>query len=245
MINVTLVGKGNLSSHLEGAFSTAKNVLLKDVVSSRANTLETIVSDEDAENNHIYIIAVSDDAISSVSQKLIKSKSLIAHTSGSVALSKLPKGLRRGVFYPLQTFSKERKVDFKTVPFCIEAENNSDLTLLKDLASTISDSIYEISSEQRKSLHLAAVFANNFTNHLYQISKEICKMNEIPFDILKPLIKETALKIENHQPAEMQTGPAVRYDQKTIEKHLEMLNNENYKKAYQLLTKSIQKSHEH
>jgi predicted short-subunit dehydrogenase-like oxidoreductase (DUF2520 family) len=147
---------------------------------------------------------------------------------------------RRAVFYPLQTFSKEKPIDFKSVPVCLEAENENDLQILKQLAHSISNAVYEINSEQRKALHVAAVFVNNFVNYLYQMGNEICDANAIPFEILKPLIQETANKIATLSPKNAQTGPAKRNDLKTIAAHEEFLKDENQAAIYKLLTQSLQ-----
>jgi len=145
-----------------------------------------------------------------------------------------------GVFYPLQTFSKNQKINFKDVPICIEANNKKTLNILSNLAKSVSNNIYFTNSEQRKSLHLAAVFACNFTNHLYSISENILKKENIDFEILKPLIIETANKIKNHSPLEMQTGPAIRNDKEIIKEHLKLLKrNKTEQNIYKLLTENI------
>ena len=149
---------------------------------------------------------------------------------------------RFGVFYPLQTFSKNKAVDFKNIPLCIEANNEADLQLLEQLAREVSEKVYRISSEQRKYLHVAAVFVSNFVNYLYTEGQVICERNQIPFEILHPLILETATKIIDLSPKEAQTGPAKRNDLAVINSHLELLNEEQ-KKNYQILTGSIQKLH--
>jgi predicted short-subunit dehydrogenase-like oxidoreductase (DUF2520 family) len=165
---------------------------------------------------------------------------LVVHTSGTVTINALSNKNRRGVFYPLQTFSKDKAVNFKTIPLCIEAENEKDTTTLKLIANAISDAVYDINSEQRKALHVAAVFVNNFVNHLYQIGNEICNANTIPFAILKPLIQETANKIATLSPKTAQTGPAQRNDNSTIAAHQQFLTDENQAAIYNLLTQSIQ-----
>ena len=137
------------------------------------------------------------------------------------------------------TFSKDKKVDFNEVPFCLEAENKKDEEQLKELANLIGEKIYSINSEQRKALHVAAVFVNNFTNYMYNIGSDICKEHQVPFDILLPLIKETASKIETLLPEKAQTGPAIRNDKTTIKNHLDLLNKEQ-QKIYKIITKSIQ-----
>ncbi len=251
MIKVTLIGTGTVSTHLKEVFTKTDSVEVIQVIPSRGNALSKALKttpnqDEiglNSEEPDVYIIAVSDDAITSVSELLTKSGKIIAHTSGSVSIDALPNGVRKGIFYPLQTFSKGRKVNFKTVPICIEAEKKEDLELLRRLGESISGSVYKISSEQRKLLHLSAVFVNNFTNHMYQIGNEICEDNQVPFDILKPLISETVEKLDSLPPLEAQTGPAKRSDQQTIQRHLQQLKNETHKEVYQIITKSITETH--
>jgi predicted short-subunit dehydrogenase-like oxidoreductase (DUF2520 family) len=188
----------------------------------------------------LYIIAVSDDAIAEVSSKLPFENRLVVHTSGSAPLTVLNNKNRKGVFYPLQTFTKGKTVDFKTIPLCLETEFESDYTVLNDVALSISDSVNTIDSHQRKALHVAAVFVNNFTNYLYQLGSDICVENHVPFDILKPLILETAEKLLALSPKDAQTGPAKRNDISTIEAHESFLSDENQSTIYKILTQSIQ-----
>ena len=138
----------------------------------------------------------------------------------------------------LQTFSKEKEIDFSTVPFCLEAENKEDYLLLEKIAKTIGRKIYSVNSEQRKALHIAAVFVNNFTNHLYTIGNDICEKHQVPFEILQPLIQETSEKIKTLSPKKAQTGPAIRNDKKTIKSHLELLSKEQ-QEIYKLITQAI------
>ena len=187
----------------------------------------------------VTIIAVSDNAIADVSKQLPFENQLVVHTSGSLSMEALDPKNRKGVFYPLQTFSKSKEVDFKVIPICLEAQNDNDFKTLEILAKTISNSVTTITSEQRKALHVAAVFVSNFTNHLYQIGNEICVENNIPFEILKPLIQETANKILSLSPIDAQTGPAKRNDTQTINTHLNFLSDDNQKEIYKILTKSI------
>ena len=231
MISVVILGNGNVATHLYNAFSKAPGI---SVMQINSRTL-TVIQDSE-----ITIIAVSDDAIQQVSKTIINREGLIVHTSGAVDINAL-KNKRKGVFYPLQSFTKNAEIDFNEVPFCLETENIKDYTLLENLAKTLGSKIYQISSEQRKKLHVAAVFVNNFTNHMYKIGNDICSNNKIPFEILHPLIEETAKKIKTLSPVHAQTGPAKRNDTQTIKNHLEDLNLEQ-QKIYQLLTKSIQKS---
>ncbi|UAM99278.1 DUF2520 domain-containing protein [Polaribacter litorisediminis] len=228
MISIVIVGKGNVATHLYHAFFKVDAFIVTQI---NSRTLENIPKAD------ITIIAVSDDVIAEVSSKI--KNDFVVHTSGSVAMNSLKNKQRKGVFYMLQTFSKDKIVDFSKVPFCLEAENKQDYQLLEKLANSIGKKIYSINSMQRKKLHVAAVFVNNFTNHLYKIGNDICKKNNISFDILKPLIQETALKIEQLSPEKAQTGPAIRNDKRTIKNHLNLLDK-NQQKIYKILTKSIQ-----
>jgi predicted short-subunit dehydrogenase-like oxidoreductase (DUF2520 family) len=228
MISILIIGDGNVASHLYKAFSKVDAVLVTRIKSRNLTVIP---------NADVTIIAVSDDAIAEVSSKILNS--LVVHTSGSVAMTSLNNKGKKGVFYMLQTFSKNKSVDFSKVPFCLEAENEKDYILLELLANLIGKKIYAINSEQRKVLHIAAVFVNNFTNHMYKTGSDICAENNVPFAILEPLIKETAAKIKTLSPAAAQTGPAIRNDQKTINKHLALLN-EQQQEIYTTITKSIQ-----
>ena len=247
MLRVAIIGTGNLARHLYDAFSACPTIDIIQIVGRNTKELKHFVKSAATSTDFkniaeadVYIVAVSDTAIPIISKYLTNKEGLVAHTAGSVSIDILSGHHRYGVFYPLQTFSKGRKVDMTSVPFCLEAHDESDLALLKRMAGEISKKHFEVDSQQRKSLHLAAVFVNNFTNHLYQIGKEICDEKELPFDILHPLIRETADKLEQLSPYDAQTGPARRGDSETIEKHLKQLKNPEYKKVYEVLSESIE-----
>lgn len=246
MIRLSIIGSGNVAQHLIHAFSNATETELVQVFSRNTESVSHLISIDKITSNlselkpvDVTIIAVTDDAIADVSKQLPFENQLVVHTSGSVTMETLNNKNRKGVFYPLQTFSKSKEVDFKTIPVCIEAENDTDFELLVNVAKAISNSVNSVNSEQRKALHVAAVFVSNFTNHMYLIGNEICKENKLPFDILKPLIQETANKILTLSPTEAQTGPAKRKDTQTINAHLNFLTDENQKEIYKILTKSI------
>jgi predicted short-subunit dehydrogenase-like oxidoreductase (DUF2520 family) len=253
MVKVVIIGSGNVAQHLIAAFKNTQ-ILGSDIdliqVYSRQTAsvshllnLDQITNDLDTlAEADLYIIAVSDDAIGAISSQLPFKNRLVVHTSGSVPLHALDEDNRKGVFYPLQTFTKNKAVDFKIIPICLESENATDYQLLDKVAKSISEKVFAINSEQRKALHVAAVFVNNFTNHLYQIGQEICEENQVPFEILKPLIAETADKIIVLSPEEAQTGPAKRNDTITIEVHEAFLSNKNHLKIYKILTQSIQEN---
>ena len=244
MIKVILLGSGNVATHLFQAFSKANGIEVVQVFSRTISkdfpeTLQTSDFSKITEAD-VYIICVSDSAISSVSSQLSFENRLVVHTSGSTDINVLDSKNRKGVFYPLQTFTKNKSVDFSQIPICIETEVLTDFEIIEKLAKSVSNSVYLINGNQRKTLHVSAVFVCNFTNHLYTIGNTICEENNIPFEILQPLIEETAKKIKSLSPSEAQTGPAIRNDKKTIEKHIDFLTNENQKEIYKILTKSIQ-----
>ncbi|MFD1096059.1 Rossmann-like and DUF2520 domain-containing protein [Salegentibacter chungangensis] len=249
MINVILLGAGNVATHLFRAFRECKNVNLIQVYNHKAGKLKdfqrevaTTTDLSKLKTADFYVLALKDDAINEVAEGLHIESGVVLHTSGGKDMKLLSRFQEHGVFYPLQTFSKNRNLNFREIPICLEASSPKVLGRVRKLAVNISDNIYEIDSESRRRMHVAAVFANNFTNHLYELSSEICEENGIEFDILKPLIRETASKIESLSPKEAQTGPAIRNDQHTIQTHLDLLN-EDQQKIYKTLTSSIQKTY--
>lgn len=247
MIKITIIGSGNVAQHLIDAFAKSNAIEIIQVFSRTQKEISPLLDSSKITNDwnalteaDLYIIAVSDDAISSVSSQLPFENRLVVHTSGSSPLTSLDEKNRKGVFYPLQTFTKGKSIDFKTIPFCLETQFENDYALLEKVAQSISDNVYKIDSHQRKALHVAAVFVNNFTNYLYQLGNDICQENHVPFDILKPLILETAEKLLTLSPKDAQTGPAKRNDISTIEAHESFLSNENQSTIYKILTQSIQ-----
>lgn len=251
MIKVSIIGSGNVAQHLivalQNSIMNGAEIKLVQVFTRQKSTLlhlldfnKITVDWSTLAEADLYIIAVSDDAISNVSEQIPYKNKLVVHTSGGVPLEALAPNNRKGVFYPLQTFSKNKAVNFKTIPICIESQNASDFQLLQKIAQAISNSVIAINSEQRKALHVAAVFVSNFSNHMYKIGNDICIENNLPFEILSPLIQETAEKIMQLSPIDAQTGPAIRNDKETINAHLTFLSDENQKNIYTILTQSIQ-----
>jgi predicted short-subunit dehydrogenase-like oxidoreductase (DUF2520 family) len=250
MIIVTILGAGNVAQHLYKVCSASVEITVNQWYNRHLEHLQMFKNDVDIVDDisllkeaDIYIIAVSDDAVAEISEQLPFSNRLIVHTSGSVNLHHLDKKNRRGVFYPLQTFSKNAELNFNDVPICIEVEHKADYHVLKDLAIAIGSPYHRVNSPQRAALHLAAVFINNFTNQLYRVAHEITESEGVDFNILKPLIKETAKKVDTLSPYMAQTGPAKRNDKKTIKKHLATLDKEIHKDIYKLLTKAIKETH--
>lgn len=250
MTRIVLVGTGNVAWHLFEGLRRTKDLAVIQVIGRSAKALapfskatstgdfNRVLTDAD-----LYIIAVSDDAISTVSQLLKLKDKLIVHTSGSVPKEALAQGVRRGVFYPLQSFSRDRSLNLREVPLCIEAELPADLALLRKVAGSLSEQVREVTPEERRQLHLAAVFANNFTNHCCHLAHEVLKQRNLPFRLLLPLIRETSEKLREMTPYDAQTGPARRNDRKTLSQHQALLQNGIRSDVYTLLTKSIQQTH--
>lgn len=250
-LRVILIGSGNVATHLGHALLAAGAEIIQVYSRKPANAKAlakklkakplTDLSKTD-KRPALVVIAVKDDAIAAVVKKIKVGEGIVVHTSGSVPMNVLKKFGQYGVFYPLQTFSKNRKIDFGNIPVCIEANDTSTLLSLTTIAETLSDCVYNLDSEQRQAAHLAAVFANNFTNHLYAVSEQILNEQKLPFDLIRPLIDETALKVMDDFPENTQTGPAARKDTAVIKKQAALLKKHpQLKKLYLDLSQSILK----
>ncbi|MDN5287391.1 MAG: hypothetical protein JWR38_3665 [Mucilaginibacter sp.] len=252
-MHITIIGSGNVATHMAAALKNAGHRIIQvysrdlqhaamlayHVGAEAIDDLEAIVP-----NTDLFIVSVKDDAIVDMVKALAKHQKLIVHTSGSTNLNDLlPFTHKAGVLYPLQTFSKSKEVDFFTVPLCIEGADEAITADLKELAATISNNVYAVNSANRKILHLAAVFACNFPNYLYTVAQQLLASHRMDFNMLKPLILETAQKVQHQAPASVQTGPAVRNDQETMNAHLQMLNNQpQLQEIYTLLSQGIIKN---
>ena len=232
---VVFIGAGNLATNLAKAlyYKGFRIVQVYSRTEESARALaEKVEADyttdlqEISKDAKLYIVSLKDAAFVELLPQITegKQKSLLVHTAGSIPMSVWEGHAERyGVFYPMQTFSKQREVDFQEVPFFIEAKRAEDTELLKAIASTLSEKVYEADSEQRKSLHLAAVFICNFTNHMYALAADLLEKYNLPFEVMLPLIDETARKVHELAPRDAQTGPAVRYDENVMSNHLAML----------------------
>lgn len=248
-MQIVIIGSGNVAYHLAKAF-TRKNIPLKQIFGRNADDLKKISSElgvsystnrlEDAE---IYLICVSDRSVEDISKIITKKECLVAHTSGSLPKEILRGDYRKSSFYPLQTFSKNKDLEYENIPFFIEAENEEDKNVLMHLASQISEKVMESNFEKRKYIHLTAVFACNFVNHLFSRAKEISDSQDIPFEYFLPLIDETVQKIHEIDPKSAQTGPAVRNDTRILELHEQLLKGESLK-IYKTINHSIKKMYE-
>ena len=250
--SIAIIGAGNVATHLalglSGKGFTIRQVFSRTEESARelatklncpyTSSLEQLTPDAD-----LYIVSIKDSALESVIPHITRRnpQALFVHTAGSMSAD-VWKGYanRYGVIYPMQTFSKQRTIDFTDIPVFIEANNADDTDRLTRLMEQLSRHIYHVSSEQRRYLHIAAVFACNFTNHMYAVCEYLLKAHGLPFAAMLPLIDETARKVHLLSPTEAQTGPACRYDVNVIDRHLQMLNGEpELAKLYELISQNI------
>ena len=253
-MNVVLLGSGNVATNLALALKAngenivqvfSPNLVNAKELAERISSEPINSFSEIDQTADLYIISVKDDAIAGVARNLKDVDGLVVHTSGTTDIEVLSSEVKHaGVFYPLQTFSKSREVDFKTIPLCLEASDQHQLEILTQVAEKLSDKVYQLDGEKRKVLHLSAVFACNFTNHLYALSNQILTENDLNFDLIKPLIAETAYKVMSDSPENVQTGPAIRHDENTMNKHLAMLSDlPELQEIYQTLSNSIKLAH--
>ncbi len=251
---IVILGTGNVAVRLSLALKAAELEIVqvygrnKAKAKTLADKLNSAYTDELNLINHsadLYILCISDDALEEVIKKISFKDAFLVHTSGTTRIEIFgEKHEHFGVFYPLQTFSESKEVNFKNIPFCIEASTKDDKSKLITLAKRVSDHVQSINSEQRKTLHIAAVFASNFTNYFYSIAADILKKEGLSFDLLKPLIQESAAKILSQNPENAQTGPARRGDHKIIAEHLKSLDtNKDYKDLYELISKLIKRKY--
>lgn len=256
-ISVSFVGSGNLAWHLAPALDNAGYVV-REVYSRNPKNAKALVNklyqaevkdslDFSDSDSTVFVLAVTDDALAEVINEIIlPDEAILIHTSGSQPLTVLARAavFQTGVFYPLQTFSKQKKVDFTEIPIFVESTNAAVEKVLLAMAKAISKKVQAIDSARRMALHVAAVFASNFTNHMLTISKTIMEVSELPYEWLKPLIAETITKSLAIGPEAAQTGPAVRGDFEILDKHLVMLqNDEQIAELYKLISQHIIDSH--
>lgn len=250
-MKVVLIGAGNVATHL--AIELTKYSF--DIIQVYSRTIESasklakIVSAEPitetsmiANNADIYIYAVKDSVLEEIISQTPVNNGLSIHTAGSVSVDIFNKYTTNyGVLYPFQTFSINREVEWKNIPIFVEASSPANLNKLETIASILSDKVSVLNSEDRKYIHLTGVFACNFTNHMYALSEMFLKKINLPFDIALPLIDETASKVHNLSPKEAQTGPAIRFDENIINKHLSLIEDEDIKQIYRIISENIHK----
>ncbi|MFP4471875.1 MAG: Rossmann-like and DUF2520 domain-containing protein [Bacteroidales bacterium] len=250
--SITMIGAGRVATHL-ALHLAERGTEIRQVYSRTMKSAEKLADklgamavDRLVDLDHksdLYIVAVVDDAIPGIVRQFSPAGKIVVHTSGSVAMDALQTAsAHHGVFYPLQSFTHGREVDFSEIPLCIEASDAATESNLLELAKMLSRDVRLIDSTQRALIHVAAVFANNFSNFLFLQGGEILEQAGVSFDILLPLIRETVQRLNQHHPRETQTGPSVRNDEKTMGKHLNLIAGDPSKKEiYLLLSKYIQK----
>ncbi len=250
--NIAFVGSGNVAWHLAPELENAghrvveiysRNPKNAKSLQNRLYNAEINASLDFSQSElDILILCISDDAIEKVAMELaLPENAIVVHTSGSQSINKLGYTATEniGVFYPLQTFTKSKKVDFEEIPILIEAENRATLKTLKSLAKSISKQVYSIDSKDRMAIHVAAVVACNFSNYLFGVAEKILTRQGFELDILRPLIAETLNKSLDIGPRDAQTGPAARGDLETLDNHMAFLENDEFKELYQLISEKI------
>lgn len=254
-MRITLIGSGNVATHLGAALKNAGHQIVQvwsrnlqhaallayHVKAEPIDQLDQLSAETD-----LIIISVKDDAVEEVASFISIKNVLVVHTCGALSLDILRKYFADcGVFYPLQTFSKSRELDFRSVPLCIESTGKNSMEILLDLGRTISNQVNIIDSNQRKTLHVAAVFACNFPNYLYAVAAKLLQEQQMDFNLIKPLILETAQKVQEFVPQKVQTGPAIRGDVQTMSAHLSLLKQHpDLQQVYRLLSQGIIKMDE-
>jgi predicted short-subunit dehydrogenase-like oxidoreductase (DUF2520 family) len=250
-LKVVFAGAGNVATHLAVALQAAGHAVVQiysrtqasaQTLADRLPAAWTTDPEMLAEDADLYVFCLNDDALATTIEQIKPNGALWIHTAGSIPMDIFGNRVeRRGVLYPLQTFSRERAVDFGRIPCFIEAHRPDDEALLCRIAGQISSDVQVITSERRKYIHLAAVYASNFTNRMYTIAAQILEHQHIPWKVLLPLIDETAAKIHTLTPTLAQTGPALRGDRRVLEAQAGLLEDPDLKEIYQLISKHIYK----
>lgn len=250
--SISLIGSGRLATVLGKGFM-AKGVRIDQVYSRKIENAKKLAEELNAvpldnmslleDKSDLYILAVSDQAIAGLVPQIPFSNLPVIHCSGSQEMSQLARFEHYGVLYPPQTFTLDQEVNLEQTPFFLEASDTEFLADLAEFCGLVSGRIHEASSESRLRIHLAAVFANNFTNHFYHIAADLLKQDRLPLDILFPIIDETLRKVKWMNPKRAQTGPAMRNDLQVLEKHLQILADyPEYRKIYSFVSESILKT---
>ena len=251
-MNIVILGSGNAATHFGQAFQKLGHQIVQIYSKTKANAdalafaLQCPGTDQPAQllrNADLYLIAVSDQAIPIVVETMPGDiAGIVVHCSGATDMAILNRFSNYGVIYPPQSLSKNKIVDFSSIPFCVEGNNESNSDALLQLARTFSSRSLLCNSQQRLAIHLSSVLVNNFSNILYQFAYELLEEHNLSFDLVRPIILETAEKVQNHIPITVQTGPAIREDEVTQQKHLKFISNKpDLQQIYQLLSHQITK----
>ena len=250
-MDIVIIGSGNLATQLGLAMKDAGQNILQVFSKTEEHARElaekigskhTADIDKIDENADVYIISVKDDAISGIAEKLCKKapNAVLVHTAGSIGIDVFKgKTQHYGILYPMQTFSKNRKVDFRPIPCFLEASDDETLKTIRSIAESVSDNVILADSAKRKKIHLAAVLACNFTNHCYRLAEKVLQEEQIDFNLFLPLIDETAKKVSVLSPKQAQTGPMMRWDTGVMNMQINLLSDERTKQIYRLMAESI------
>ncbi|MCF8303404.1 MAG: DUF2520 domain-containing protein [Bacteroidales bacterium] len=251
---IVMIGSGNVATHMALALYKAglnitavfsRNISNAEYLASKVEAKATDRLKDIPNDADLYLVSVKDSAVAAVAKNLELNENIVAHTAGAISQDVLkPASKNYGVFYPLQTFSKNKELNFNEIPLCIEAANRQTEDHLMDLAKKISGRVYSINEEQRQILHVAAVFVSNFTNYMFHLAEDITSHHKIDPEILRPLIRETVHKLQHMSAYHAQTGPAARGDENTMNKHLELLRQfPELKEVYKMMSEAIMKRH--
>lgn len=252
-LKISFIGSGNVATHLAMALDRQGHQIQQVISNTETNAFELAKKfgafySKDVSNlqtgSDIIFICVPDEEIAPLANKLQHTNAMCVHCSGTTPIDVFSSHKAYGVFYPLQTFSKNRTAHWLDIPVLIEASDIEHLKQLRSLAESISNKVVEANSAERKGYHLAAVWASNFSNHMYAVAEHLLQAQQLSFDLLKPLLLETTAKALKMNPVLAQTGPAIRNDQKTMKEHLELMDDPKLKHLYEAISESIQRASE-
>lgn len=254
-MKVIFIGAGNVATHLASVMDSAGFEIIQifsqtiesaKALSEKLSKKPTYINKIDQIDNgaDLYVFSIKDSALQEVVSRIEPNSGIWAHTAGSMSIDLFGGYAKRfGVIYPLQTFSKNKTVDWTNIPIFLEASDTDTLEVLKSVANKLSKSVYELTSEKRKFVHLTGVFACNFTNYMYSVSADILQQAGLPFEVALPLIDETCTKVHSLSPKEAQTGPAIRFDENVMNRHINLIQDPKLKEIYRLISEKIHENH--
>lgn len=254
-MKVVFIGAGNVATHLASVMDStgfeiiqifSQTIESAKALSEKLSKKPTYINQIDQIDNRadLYIFSIKDSALQQVVSQIKPNSGIWTHTAGSMSID-LFSGYADhfGVIYPLQTFSKNKPIDWTNIPIFLEASDTDTLDVLKSVADQLSKSVYELSSDKRKYVHLTGVFACNFTNYMYSVSADILQQAGLPFEVALPLIDETCAKVHTLSPKEAQTGPAIRFDENVMNRHIDLIEDAKLKEIYRLISEKIHENH--
>lgn len=252
--NIVIIGAGNVATQIAKELHQKGHNILQvysrtiesaSLLAQQVNANYTIELDKLIADADFYIFSVKDSVLEDVIASISNNRGIWIHTSGSMPMTIFKeKTSNHGVLYPLQTFNKEKDINWQEIPLFLEASDDDTYNAIWQLASALSDKIFPLSSDKRQYIHLSGVFACNFVNHMYDLANQFVTKTGLPYEVLLPLIDETSRKVHLLNPHDAQTGPAIRYDENVINKHLKLIEEQTTKEIYRLLSESIHQKHQ-